>query len=71
MTGPAFLTVAQVAEHLGCGVNSVHRAIARGDLAAFRDGRLVRISREALDDYIAAKTSRPNPGRHPGGGAGR
>lgn len=56
---PAFLTPAQVAEHLACGRMTVHRAIERGDLKAFRDGRLVRISRDALDAYVAAKTGQP------------
>lgn len=55
----AFLTLTEVAEHLGCSDESVRRAIHRGHLQAFRDGRLIRVSREHLDAYIAAHTTAP------------
>ena len=59
----AFLTLAEVAEHLGCSDESVRRAIHRGSLLAFRDGRLIRVHRDALEDYVQAHTTTAAPRR--------
>lgn len=56
MTAP-LLTPAQVAEELACSPDSVLRAIARGDLAALKYGRLVRVGRADLDAFIASHRS--------------
>lgn len=53
----SYLKPAEVADILGCSAESVRRAIKRGDLRAFVDGRLVRISRADLDAYIARHTT--------------
>lgn len=50
----AYLTVAEVAERHRCGKQTVRDAITAGRLAAFKDGRLLRISPEALAAYEAA-----------------
>lgn len=54
-----YLTLSQCCEILGCSDEHVRRAIHRGDLAAFKDGRLVRVARTDLDAYIAAHTVTP------------
>jgi excisionase family DNA binding protein len=56
---PAWLTVADVASELSCSDDSVHWAIKRGDLPAFRYGRMVRLRREDVDAFIAAYFGRP------------
>lgn len=53
-----YLTPTEVALELNCGHSTVHAAIQRGDLPAMRYGRLVRVSREDLDGFIA-KYSQP------------
>lgn len=52
---PLFISVADAAIELACSDDSVLRAIGRGALPAFRDGRLVRVKRTDLDAYIAAR----------------
>lgn len=39
-----YLTIAQAADALSCSPDSVRRLIARGELRAYRFGRLIRIS---------------------------
>jgi excisionase family DNA binding protein len=53
----AWLTPSEVAEELRCSDDSVLAAIKRGDLEAMKYGRLVRISREALDAFLAANST--------------
>lgn len=50
------LTVTQVARRLSCSRAHVYRLFKRGELAAMGDGRLRRVSRAALRDYIARHT---------------
>jgi excisionase family DNA binding protein len=57
VTSPGFLSPADVAELLGCSHDSVLRAIGRGDLRAFRYGRLVRIATADLDAFLTANTT--------------
>jgi excisionase family DNA binding protein len=49
---PRLLTRQQVAEILGCSLDTVDRRITQGKLLAVRDGRLVRIPVEDLNAYI-------------------
>lgn len=56
------LTLAQVADELGCSVATVKRRIRSGALPAYRDGRLVRIRERDLERYIAAHVTRAAPG---------
>lgn len=55
-----WLSPTEVAAVLSCSRDSVLRAIARGDLAALRYGRLVRISRDDLDAFVASHRTTPS-----------
>lgn len=48
------LTVAEVARVLNVHQRSVHRAIARGALEAFKVGRAVRVTWDAIETYRKA-----------------
>ncbi len=50
---PTYLTPAEVAHLLACSDDTVHRAVARGDLPAVRYGRMVRIERAGLEAFLA------------------
>lgn len=52
-----YLSPDEFAAELGCSHDSVLRAIKRGDLPAFRYGRLVRISRDDADAFLTAHTT--------------
>jgi excisionase family DNA binding protein len=49
------LKVPEVAEKLRCGKATVHELIRAGKLRSFRVGRLIRVSPEALEDFIRAR----------------
>lgn len=53
-TGPAFLTVEEIAEMTELSVSSIRRAIDRKKLKVHKFGRAVRVRREDLDDYLNA-----------------
>lgn len=55
MTVCAFLSPTAAAAELSCSRDTILRAIERGDLPAFKDGRVVRIPREAFDGWIASR----------------
>jgi excisionase family DNA binding protein len=55
------LTLAEAAEHLGCSPTTLKRRIAAGELAVFRDGRLVRVRQPDLDRYVAERVARSAP----------
>ncbi len=55
-----FLTVAEVAELLKINQQTVRNWIDRGELAAVRAGRRVRIRRSALEEVLTA-VSNPKP----------
>lgn len=46
------LTTEQVAEILKIGKNALYKLLANGDLKAYRNGRVWRIPRQALEEYI-------------------
>ncbi len=48
-----FMTIDDVAEILRLSTKQVRRIIASGDLVAHRFGRLLRVSPEDLQDYVA------------------
>jgi excisionase family DNA binding protein len=57
-----FFTVAEVAALLKINEQTVRNWIDRGDLAAVRAGRRVRIRRSALDEVLTAVASpKPEP----------
>ena len=53
------MTPKQVAEFLRLDTETVYRLIRRKQLAAARIGRTYRISREDLDEFLIANSSRP------------
>jgi len=52
------LTLAEVADALGCSVATVKRRIRNGTLPAFEDGRLVRVRETDLTRYVAERVTR-------------
>ena len=52
------LSIPETAEQLGISDKGVRRAIERGDLAAHRIGRLLRISDEDLAAFVAVRRMR-------------
>jgi excisionase family DNA binding protein len=55
----AYLSPADAATELSASKDAILAAIRRGDLPAFKDGRLVRIRREDWDDYLTRHTTKP------------
>jgi excisionase family DNA binding protein len=53
-TLPEALTAREAAAILRVGRNQLYQAIARGDLAAVRIGRSIRIPKHALLDLLAS-----------------
>lgn len=51
---PPVLTVAQVAEILGCCEKNVRKLIASGELIAIRVGRLIKVPKDRLIDFLNA-----------------
>lgn len=51
--GPAFLTVAEVAQRMRVSKMTVYRLVHSGELPAVRFGRSFRVSPGAVDDLIA------------------
>ncbi len=52
-TKPLLLRVTEVAEELNIARSTAYQLVASGQLPAVRVGRLVRVSRRALLDWIA------------------
>jgi excisionase family DNA binding protein len=56
------LTIPDVARMLSLGVSTVRRMVATGEIDAIRigpaDGR-IRVTREAVAEYLARKSARP------------
>ena len=46
------LSVDTVCELLGIGRNNMYKLLASGELKAFRNGRVWRISKEAVKEFI-------------------
>lgn len=47
-------SLAEVADRLGVSIKTVRRILARGDLPAHRIGRLLRVSDDDIERFIAA-----------------
>lgn len=52
---PLVLDVPGVATILGCGTRTVRNLLASGELRSVRLGRLIRVPREALIDFLSAE----------------
>jgi excisionase family DNA binding protein len=49
------LKVKEVAGELRVGINQAYELIQRGEIRSVRIGRVVRVTREALDDFKAGR----------------
>lgn len=56
MSERMLMRVEEVAQALGIGRSTVFEMIGRRELPVLRIGRLVRIPRHALDEWIAERT---------------
>jgi len=50
------LSVEQLMQALGIGKNTAYDLLNNGDIQAFRIGKIWKISKEALEDYVYCKT---------------
>lgn len=50
-------TVATVGAYLGCSISTVNRRIAAGSLCCTRHGRIVRLSREQVEEFEASASA--------------
>lgn len=55
------LTVPETARLLRISRNLAYELVARGELPAIRFGRVIRIPRHALDDWVGASASEAVP----------
>ena len=55
------LTVPETAKLLRISRNLAYELVARGELPAVRLGRVIRVPRGALDDWVKASASGPIP----------
>ena len=53
---PDILTVEEVCEALRMGYNAVYELLNEGKLRAYKNGRVWRIPRDALKEYILKNT---------------
>jgi len=55
---PDTLKVKEVAEILRCGKNQAYELIQRGEIRSVRIGRAVRVTRSALEEFLAGDRAR-------------
>jgi len=53
----SYLSVADVAKHIGVSKMTVYRLAESGDIPSLRFGRSIRIDAEGLKEYIATNTT--------------
>lgn len=58
------LTIPEVASRLRISRNLAYELAARGELPHIRLGRVIRVPRAALEDWIAASTVQGTPAEH-------
>lgn len=54
------LTPEQLAAHWGCSANHVRNLIKRGELQAFRLGRLIRIPATSVEEFEGRRLEEPS-----------
>jgi excisionase family DNA binding protein len=60
---PKFLTPQEAAEHCGVSEKTVRTWVQRGKLPASRAGRLLRIDRRDIEDYLTSGNGAPSSNR--------
>ena len=63
---PDFLSVEETRVYLGLGRSTMYELLRRKELTYVRFGRVIRIPRTALEQYISGATSRPQASQHLG-----
>jgi excisionase family DNA binding protein len=58
-----YIEVERVQERLSLSRDTVDRMIRRGDIAAVKIGKCVRVSVESLEDYLQAHTMGESTGK--------
>ena len=48
----SYIKISQVAERLNVSPNTVYKRVSRGDIPAYRIGRLIRIDERDLEKYM-------------------
>jgi excisionase family DNA binding protein len=66
MTAEPWVSVDQIAEHLGVTHDSIYRWIDRKGLPAHRVGRLWKFRLSEVDDWVRAGGTGDEAGRHAG-----
>lgn len=67
MTNESWVSVDQIAEHLGVTRDSIYRWIERKGLPAHRVGRLWKFKMSAVDDWVRAGGADENKKEESGG----
>ena len=52
----ALITPEEAAELLGCGMNTIYKVLKSGKLKAMRIGRIWKIPRRAVQEYIVTES---------------
>lgn len=61
---PEWLSVENTGRALGVGTQLVYRLINRGELVAYRIGRVYRVRRTDIDDYLESVRVQPGDLEH-------
>lgn len=56
------ITPEEAAELLGCGMNTIYKILKSGKLKAMRIGRIWKIPRRAIQEYIIAESKMKSAG---------
>ena len=56
------ITPEEAAELLGCGMNTIYQILKSGKLKAMRMGRIWKIQRRAIQEYIIAESKMKSTG---------
>ncbi len=56
------ITTEEAAELLGCGMNTIYKILKSGKLKAMRIGRIWKIPRRAIQEYIIAESKMKSAG---------
>ena len=60
-TGEAWMGTAEAAEHLGVTLRTLYRLIDTGQVPAYKLGRVIRLRRDEVEEFIGS--SRISPGQ--------
>ena len=61
---PPWLSVPEVAPRLGVVPKSIYRFIDRGELRAYKMGRVIRLQESDVEEYLAAAEIQPGDLTH-------